>query len=87
MCIAKWCAAVGLAFVSVHAAAVDPTQPIDAMPPPPGMAHGYVASILVTESLLIDSVIIAIGTTLLASLMPAWRASRLNIVDALRTNQ
>lgn len=37
MCIAKWCAAFWLAFVSIQAAAVDPTQPIDAMPPPPGM--------------------------------------------------
>lgn len=57
------------------------------MPPPPGMAHGYVASILVTPDLLVDAAVLALLTTLLASLMPAWRASRLDIVDALRTNQ
>ncbi|NTV70716.1 MAG: ABC transporter permease [Azonexaceae bacterium] len=57
------------------------------MPPPPGMAHGYTGQILVTSKLAIDGLILAIFTTLLASLMPAWKASRLNIVDALRCNQ
>lgn len=57
------------------------------MPPPPGMAHGYVGQILVTPPLAIDALILALLTTLLASLMPAWKASRMNIVDALRTNQ
>lgn len=57
------------------------------MPPPPGMARGYIGQIIVTGSLLIDALILAFVTTLLASLMPAWKASRMNIVDALRTNQ
>lgn len=57
------------------------------MPPPPGMARGYVGEILVTPSLMLDALILALLTTLLASLMPAWKASRMNIVDALRTNQ
>jgi putative ABC transport system permease protein len=57
------------------------------MPPPPGMAHGYIGKILLTSDLMVDALILALVTTLLASLMPAWRASRMNIVDALRCNQ
>jgi putative ABC transport system permease protein len=57
------------------------------MPPPPGMARGFTGQILVNGNLAVDGLILAISTTLLASLMPAWKASRMNIVDALRTNQ
>lgn len=57
------------------------------MPPPPGMARGYTGQILVNGSLVVDAMTLALVTTLLASLMPAWRASRMNIVDALRCNQ
>jgi putative ABC transport system permease protein len=57
------------------------------MPPPPGMAHGYTGQILVTAKLAGDGFILAASTTLLASLMPAWKASRMNVVDALRCNQ
>lgn len=57
------------------------------MPPPPGMARGYIGQILVTPPLIADALVLALLTTLLASLMPAWKASRMNIVDALRTNQ
>ena len=57
------------------------------MPPPPGMARGYTGQILVSGTLAIDALLLAFVTTLLASVMPAWRASRMNIVDALRCNQ
>lgn len=57
------------------------------MPPPPGMVHGFTGQILITRGLISDAFILAIVTTLLASIMPAWRASRMNIVDALRCNQ
>jgi len=57
------------------------------MPPPPGMARGYTGQILVSARLALDGMLLALLTTLLASLMPAWRASRMNIVDALRCNQ
>jgi putative ABC transport system permease protein len=57
------------------------------MPPPPGMSHGYTGQILITTTLAVDGLILAISTTLLASLMPAWKASRMNVVDALRCNQ
>lgn len=57
------------------------------MPPPPGMARGYTGQILISANLAIDGLLLALLTTLLASFMPAWRASRMNIVDALRANQ
>jgi len=57
------------------------------MPPPPGMIRGYTGEILINAQLALDSLILAFITTLLASVMPAWKASRMNIVDALRTNQ
>jgi putative ABC transport system permease protein len=57
------------------------------MPPPPGMARGYTGQILVSGALAIDALLLAFVTTLIASVMPAWRASRMNIVDALRCNQ
>lgn len=57
------------------------------MPPPPGMSRGYIGQVLVNSSLALDAFLLALITTLLASLMPAWKASRMNIVDALRHNQ
>lgn len=54
------------------------------MPPPPGMARGYIGQIEITLSLAIDAFLLAFVTTLIASLFPAWKASRMNIVDALR---
>lgn len=57
------------------------------MPPPPGMARGYTGQILVSASLAADAFLLALVTTLVASVMPAWRASQMNIVDALRCNQ
>jgi len=57
------------------------------MPPPPGMGHGFTAGILVTSGMLLNASFLATGTTLLASLYPAWRASRMVIVDALRFNR
>jgi putative ABC transport system permease protein len=57
------------------------------MPPPPGMSQGYSGEILVTWPLALDAVLIAVSTTFLASLYPAWKASRMEIVDALRHNR
>jgi putative ABC transport system permease protein len=57
------------------------------MPPPPGMAHGFIGQIRVTGSLAGSAFALAAGTALVASLYPAWRASRLTIVDALRKNR
>jgi putative ABC transport system permease protein len=57
------------------------------MPPPPGMAHGYVGQIILTGGLATDAIFLSVVTTLLASALPAWKAGRMNIVDALRYSQ
>ena len=57
------------------------------MPPPPGMARGYVGAIALTPALVGDGMLLAFGTTLLESIAPAWKASRMNIVDALRQSR
>lgn len=57
------------------------------MPPPPGMSEGYRGKILLTLPLLLNAFLLALGTTLLASAYPAWKASRLQIVDSLRHNR
>ncbi|THF60546.1 ABC transporter permease [Pseudothauera rhizosphaerae] len=54
------------------------------MPPPPGMARGYTGQIAIPPALALDAFLLAFVTTLAASIFPAWKASRMNIVDALR---
>lgn len=56
------------------------------MPPPPGMEEGYTAKIRITLEVLMSSFMIPFITTILAGLYPAWKASRMEIVDALRHN-
>lgn len=57
------------------------------MPPPPGMNRGFTGEIRLTLGLLEQAIVMALATASLASLYPAWRASRLPIVDALRHNR
>ncbi len=57
------------------------------MPPPPGMARGFLGEILIVPELASEALILALVTTFLASVLPAFKASRMNIVDALRHNQ
>lgn len=57
------------------------------MPPAPGMSMGFTAAIIITPAIILDALLLAVATTLLASIYPAWRASRLVIVDALRHNR
>jgi putative ABC transport system permease protein len=57
------------------------------MPPPPGRTVGYSAEILVNWQLVGGAFAIGTGTAVLASFFPAWKASRLVIVDALRHNR
>jgi putative ABC transport system permease protein len=57
------------------------------MPPPPGMAHGYIGQVKVTPDLAASAFVLATVTAIVASVYPAWRASRLAIVDALRHNR
>ncbi len=56
------------------------------MPPPPGMEEGYRGEVRVTWDLLLNAFGIAFLTTLLAGLYPAWKASRMEIINALRHN-
>lgn len=57
------------------------------MPPPPGMARGFVAGIAFTPGIAATAMLLAVFTSVVASLLPALRASRLNIVDALRVGR
>lgn len=57
------------------------------MPPPPGMEVGFTAEINFNHTLAFNAFFLSFVTTVLASILPAWRASRLNVVDALRSNQ
>jgi putative ABC transport system permease protein len=57
------------------------------MPPPPGMEAGYTAEIMNSWRLTADAVVLAFGTTAIAGLYPSRKASRMNIVDALRVNR
>ena len=54
------------------------------MPPPPGQARAFTAEMIVTVPLVAKAVALALATALLASIYPAWKASRTQIVDALR---
>jgi putative ABC transport system permease protein len=57
------------------------------MPPPPGTAHGYTAEVLFSWDNALVSLALVISTTLIASIYPAWRASRMQIVESLRHNR
>lgn len=54
------------------------------MPPPPGMEEGYKAEIRATWEVLLSAFLVAFTTTFLAGLYPAWKASRMQIINALR---
>lgn len=56
------------------------------MPPPPGMEEGYTGEIRITLNVMMNAFLIAFITTALAGLYPAWKASRLQIINALRHN-
>jgi putative ABC transport system permease protein len=57
------------------------------MPPPPGRTEAYLAQIMLTPRFAVWAFVMAVVSTTLASLYPAWKASRLPIVDALRHNR
>ena len=57
------------------------------MPPAPGQARGYRAGMIVTATIVETACAIAVLTALIAAIYPAWKASRTNIVDALRHNR
>jgi putative ABC transport system permease protein len=75
-------AAIGLALGMLAAAAISAIG--IPMPPPPGMARGYVGQILITPALAAKGVLLALVSALAGALVPAWRASRMTVVDAIR---
>jgi putative ABC transport system permease protein len=54
------------------------------MPPPPGMQRGFIGEIRVTAMIALNSFAFAALSAVFASIYPAWKASRIPIVDALR---
>jgi putative ABC transport system permease protein len=54
------------------------------MPPSPGMDFSYVGRISFTAPVAVGAAAVALAAALAGSLYPAWKASRLPIVDALR---
>ena len=69
---------IGLALASIISQIGIP------MPPPPGMQRGFIGEIRVTLTLAFNSFAFASVSAIAASIYPAWKASRLPIVDALR---
>ncbi len=56
------------------------------MPPPPGSNAGYTASILLVPWVLVVATLTGALAAVMAAVLPARRASRLPVVDALRHN-
>jgi putative ABC transport system permease protein len=56
------------------------------MPPPPGSNVGYTATILLVPWVLVAAALIGALAATVAAILPARRASRLSVVDALRHN-
>ncbi len=73
--------ALGMAFAHAINAVGIP------MPAPPGSAHGYIGGVLLTPRLVLESFALAVVTSTIASIYPAFKASRMPIVDALRHNR
>jgi len=54
------------------------------LPPPPGSTRGFAVQIFIVPEVLVQAFRLSLVTAALASLYPAWRAARLNVVEALR---
>lgn len=57
-----------------------------AMPAPPNSNLGYTAAIRVVPSVLAGAFLVGVAASTVASIPPAFRMSRMSIVDALRAN-
>jgi len=57
------------------------------MPPPPGRTEGYSGEILLTAGGVALAFVVGVVAATIASVYPAWTASKLQIVDALRHNR
>ena len=56
------------------------------MPPPPNANIGYIAHIRIVPTIVFTSFLAGFVATVMAALLPAWRVSRIPVVDALRQN-
>jgi putative ABC transport system permease protein len=54
------------------------------MPPPPGMGRGFTAEVILTVPIVAEAIALAAVASVIASIVPAYRVSRLDIVEALR---
>lgn len=57
------------------------------MPPPPGMDHGFTGQVRLSVPLAYNAFALAVVTTIVACCYPAWKASRMSVIDALRRNR
>ena len=57
------------------------------MPPPPGRTMGFSGAILLTSGGVVLAFVVGVVAATIASVYPAWTASKLRIVDALRHNR
>ena len=53
------------------------------LPPPPGYTVGYRLQILLQPPVMVTAFLIALVTSTLSSIVPAFKASRMKVVDAL----
>ena len=74
--------ALGLAFGAIAARLISIRGIY--IPPPPTFTEGYTALINVVPKDLIFAFCLAVGTALVSSIYPAFKAARLKVVDALR---
>lgn len=56
------------------------------MPPPPNSEMGYTAHVQLVENVMLGAFLVGLLGTVLAAVLPAWRVSRVPVVDALRRN-
>lgn len=56
------------------------------MPPPPNANLGYTAYIRIVPLTLVTSALVGFVATVLASIVPAYKVTRMQVVDALRQN-
>src|SRR3989454_221078 len=54
------------------------------LPPPPGSTRGFAVQIFIVPEVLVQAFRLSLVTAAPASLYPAWRAARLDVVEALR---
>lgn len=63
--------------------AINMTGGID-IPPPPGMSRGYTTLILLEPAVILQAFLLIVAVSGISSIYPAFKASRLKIVDALQ---